>query len=295
MKYFLLSGLTRCALRLVPSIWVARRGRVAWLVGLGCLAATSSPAQDLIVRSDNSRVEAQVLEVRGTQVFYKKWTERDGPVTILSTDYVQYIQYQNGSRTAFNPTPPPTAPLPAAGTNLGLNVVSIRPADLFFGNVTLAYERLLDRTNIGLKVPLSWGPGHRKTDNANSLAYFRFNQIASAGLEANFYLTPAQRFRYFVGPALQWGWFRYRRHQYKQGPSPYGPPLVTVLERVGQQVAIVVNGGVWQQLGKRLVLSADAGLGWQTTLIKEDYGYFDYTPNEGRLSFSGNLNLGYQF
>ena len=247
------------------------------------------------MRSDNSRVEAQVLEVRGTQVFYKKWAERDGPVTTLSTNYVQYIQYQNGSRTVFSPAALPTAPLTAAGANLGLNVVSIRPADLIFGNVTLAYERLLGRTNIGLKVPLSWGPGHLKSDYGHPGAFSKFNQVISTGLEVNFYITPAQRFRYFVGPALQWGWFRYRRHQYQQGLSPYGPPLVTVLERVGQQMAVVVNGGVWQQLGKRLVLSADAGLGWQTTLVREDYGYFDYTPNEGRLSFSGNLNLGYQF
>ena len=295
MKYFLLVELTRFVLHLVASIWGGRRGRVAWLVGLGCLAATSSPAQDLIMRSDNSRVEAQVLEVRGTQVFYKKWAERDGPVTTLSTDYVQYIQYQNGSRTVFSPAALPTAPLTAAGANLGLNVVSIRPADLIFGNVTLAYERLLGRTNIGLKVPLSWGPGHRKTDNGNSLAYFRLNQIASIGLEANFYLTPAQRFRYFVGPAVQWGWFRYQQYRYQQGSGSYGNPYYTTLEQVGQQVAVVVNVGAWYQVGKHLVLSADAGLGWQTTLMEEDSNYSRHDQREGRLSFSGNLNLGYQF
>lgn len=175
-------------------------------------------------------------------------------------------------------------------------MITIRPEDLIFGNVTVAYERLLGASGVGLKVPVSWGIGHQHPDDSHSAFYYQFNKIVGTGLEANFYMTPAERFRYFVGPAFQWARYRYLQYEYGPPGLPYGYPTPLVLERVGQQLALVVNGGVWHQVGARFVFSANAGLGWQTLLLDPADSDRSYAGDYGnRLKFSGNFNLGYQF
>ncbi|QDA61738.1 hypothetical protein [Hymenobacter jejuensis] len=246
------------------------------------------------MRSNGTSLEAQVLDVKGTQIFYKKWAERDGPTVVLSTEYVQYILYQNGVKRTFEQHTPAASTLPVETVNLGQNIVSVRPADLIFTNLTLAYERLLRANRLGIKVPVTVGINHRGPGYDFSSAYYQHNKVFSTGLEVNFYLSPAERFRYFVGPAVQWGRFRYLyvgRYDYTGGQPPQ------MQNRVGQHWAVLANAGVWYQINERLVFTADGGVGWQTKKIDRNGNTFIISQLDTNRWFrvSGNLNLGYQF
>lgn len=79
------------------------------------LAATActlaAAAQDLIVKTDATRIEARVTEIAPDAIRYKRFTNPDGPTYVLPVGEVDYIQYANGEREAFRK--PQSAPAPA--------------------------------------------------------------------------------------------------------------------------------------------------------------------------------------
>ena len=276
----------------------------ALLLDLGC--NLPGHAQDLIKRSDETSIEAQVLEVRGSQIFYKKWAEQAGPTVILGTVYVQYILYRNGTRQDFPRSailatslpPPPSLEKPV---NLGRNMVSIMPGDLIFNNAAFAYERLFGAASrVGVKVPLTVGFGHQEPINRYQNDY-QPNKIFSTGLELNFYTTPAARFRYFIGPAFQYGRFRYRYAEEYLGELDFfgwrlGKVYGSYRESVGEHFAVILNNGVWYQIGKRFVFTATGGLGWQTKVLDKTRRNLNTEDLAGaRFKPAGNLSLSYQF
>lgn len=257
------------------------------------LLLTGLPAfsQDIIQRTDGVKVEARVLEIKGTQIFYKKFAQPEGPTYVLSKESVQQINYQNGTQQKFA-NPPPIITRPVVEMNHGQHVVSVRPLDLLFPNLTLTYERLSRSARFGFKVPLSFGIGHQLVKEDHHSFYYQYNKVFSTGLELNFYVGVPGRVRYFVGPALQLGSFRYTYVTF----SPSSP--ATSDTSVGQHVAILINNGAWFQLDRHFVLTMDLGLGWQNNSFDQEgnyANYYYYQVNTSRLNFSGNVNLGYQF
>ncbi|OGX84464.1 hypothetical protein BEN47_16350 [Hymenobacter lapidarius] len=274
---------------------------------LACLGAClPGRAQDLIQRRGTTRIEALVLEVRGSQIFYKKWAAQDGPTSVISTAHVQHIQYRSGKRqefpqpaaTSVSVLPPPPAEKPV---NRAPNILSIRPGDLLFANITLTYERLLGAdSQVGVKVPLTLGVEHSSPRGGLGNHYQR-HKTFSTGLEINFYPGPRERFRYFIGPALQYGRFRYQYAEEYLGELDFfglnlGKVYGNYQESIGQHVAVLLNNGVWYQLGKRFVFTADGGVGWQTKILDKTRKNFATGDLAGsRLKVSGNFNVGYQF
>ena len=53
-------------------------------------------AQDLIVKTDSTKIEAKVIEVSPQSVRYKRFTNPDGPTYVLPTLEIHYIRYANG-------------------------------------------------------------------------------------------------------------------------------------------------------------------------------------------------------
>lgn len=101
----------------LPALSLARvLGSFLLLIGV-----SGSPcaclAQDRIVRTNETSIEAQVLEVRGTQIFYKPWAQRGGPTSVIGTDYVQYILYQDGRRQVFDHPALPAGDAPETRVN----------------------------------------------------------------------------------------------------------------------------------------------------------------------------------
>lgn len=75
-------------------------------------AVCGAAAQDRIVRTDDTTIEAKVLEITPDAVRYKRFSNPDGPTYVLPVGDIRYIQYVNGEREQFAPVQP--APEPAA-------------------------------------------------------------------------------------------------------------------------------------------------------------------------------------
>ncbi len=61
-------------------------------------------AQDRIVRTDGTRIEAEVLEISPETVRYKRYSNPDGPTYVLPVSEVRRIVYPNGETDLFGET-----------------------------------------------------------------------------------------------------------------------------------------------------------------------------------------------
>lgn len=90
-----------------------------------CCGISAAVAQDLIVRTDSTRIEARVTEVSPETVRYKRFSNPDGPTYVLPVAGIDYIRYANGETDRFRqpaaPAPAPDAsvavPTPASATS----------------------------------------------------------------------------------------------------------------------------------------------------------------------------------
>ncbi len=78
-------------------------------VALGLTVSLS--AQDLIVKTDATQVEARVLEISPEQIRYKRFSNPDGPTYVLPVSAVDYIRYANGETESFRAAQP-SQPVP---------------------------------------------------------------------------------------------------------------------------------------------------------------------------------------
>ena len=79
-------------------------------VALCCIATLS--AQDRIVKTDRTQIEARVLEISPEQIRYKRFSNPDGPTYVLPVGDIDHIRYANGEIESFRPAQPTPAPQP---------------------------------------------------------------------------------------------------------------------------------------------------------------------------------------
>lgn len=90
-----------------------KKSIVLFLAGLCGLS--SAVAQDLIFRTDASRIEAKVTEITPEEVRYKRFSNPDGPTYVLPVKDIRYIEYPNGEKEVFSTSEPiPATPLTPA-------------------------------------------------------------------------------------------------------------------------------------------------------------------------------------
>lgn len=70
------------------------------LVAALCGVLTAA-AQDLIVKTDATKVEAKVTEITPDAVRYKRFSNPDGPTYVLPVADIDYIRYANGEKERF--------------------------------------------------------------------------------------------------------------------------------------------------------------------------------------------------
>lgn len=77
------------------------------------LAGVAAMAQDLVVKTDSTRIQAQVVEVSPEAVRYKRFTAPNGPTYVLPVAQISYIRYADGFVENYNHTKAaPAAPAP---------------------------------------------------------------------------------------------------------------------------------------------------------------------------------------
>lgn len=84
--------------------------RFVLLLVAAFFGALGASAQDLIVKTDSTRIEARVLEIAPESIRYKRFSNPEGPTYVLPTLEVCYIRYANGEMEFY--TRPDAAPTP---------------------------------------------------------------------------------------------------------------------------------------------------------------------------------------
>lgn len=80
----------------------------------------TAAAQDLIVKTDSTKVEAKVIEITPENVRYKRFSNPEGPTYVLPVVEIHYIRYANGETEYYTrsvpamPLTPATPATPAA-------------------------------------------------------------------------------------------------------------------------------------------------------------------------------------
>lgn len=92
--------------------------RFVLLLVAAFFGALGASAQDLIVKTDSTRIEARVLEITPENVRYKRFSNPEGPTYVLPALEIRYIRYANGEVEYYNTreTLPAVPPAPAAET-----------------------------------------------------------------------------------------------------------------------------------------------------------------------------------
>ena len=58
-------------------------------------------AQDIIVKRDGTTIMSKVVEVGTSEVKYKKWSNKNGPIYIIGKSELMAINYENGEKDSF--------------------------------------------------------------------------------------------------------------------------------------------------------------------------------------------------
>lgn len=66
------------------------------------VAANVLSAQDLIVRTDSTKVEAKITEISDYEIKYYDWDNQSGPLYIVAVDKIAYIKFANGKVTNYS-------------------------------------------------------------------------------------------------------------------------------------------------------------------------------------------------
>ena len=69
--------------------------KISLLIVLFC-ASLMTMAQDVIVKKDGTTIQSKVMEINGTEIKYKKWSNQEGPLFSINKSEVNSINYQNG-------------------------------------------------------------------------------------------------------------------------------------------------------------------------------------------------------
>jgi hypothetical protein len=70
-----------------------------------CLAAGKTQSQDIITKTDSSKLQTVITEINQETIKYKLFTYQDGPVISLPKTEVAYVTYKNGLSETFTKRP----------------------------------------------------------------------------------------------------------------------------------------------------------------------------------------------
>ena len=101
-------------------------------------------AQDIILKTDNTIIRANIEEINGENVVYHAYDNPDGPVFKLPISQIQSIQFKNGTEQKFNQQPAPVynrAPQVYAGPNFSQRLTR-RGSNLYLGTYELNDEEI---------------------------------------------------------------------------------------------------------------------------------------------------------
>lgn len=217
-------------------------------------------AQDKIYLTDNSVIQAKVIEINSTDVKYKKADNLSGPDYVLPKTQVAMIIYENGTHEVLNTVKSDEnmevdlAYPPFYQTKK--NLICVNYFDLIFKNVTLSYTRYL--LDYHLSIGLSASAGFTNNENqysysGNSFLYFD-KDYGHGILSVNYFPGGMNKVSYNTGLSLMMGY----GGDYYYGGYPYNEPLTLVNKTY---YGFYVNNSVHFNITKHFNVRSSLALG----------------------------------
>lgn len=256
------------------------------------LLSTNSWAQDVIVRTDESKLDAKIIEITPSTIKYKKYNSADDREYKVSKNDVLEVRYENGEVEKFGEQKYTSSDY---RTDFGRHFISYNALATLFSNLSVSYEYFFSTGHFSVKAPISIGFGRidPEAEVGSSIFEIGLNKRFSIGVDFNFYPSGQGRFRYFLGTGMEYGQFNYYRiyNTYNSNPFPvYYTQEKT--ERVGDYIAIPFKNGLLIQPTKNFNIQLTTGIGLGRNFA--DYG--DEFNNDGYLFYwNTSLNLGIRF
>jgi hypothetical protein len=162
-------------------------------------------SQDIIFRTDGTKEEVKVTLVGDREIQYKKYNNPDGPLYSVNKNEIVLITYENGDFDLI--TAPKNEKVQAKielTQNFTKNILNYHAMDVFYGDITLSYERIIGSGIVGIQVPVGFGWAY-------SFDYYNANDewvknLFYSGVGVNFYPGGQGKWRYFVGPKVLVGY-----------------------------------------------------------------------------------------
>lgn len=253
------------------------------LLSLIALLPAGVFAQDIIYRTDGTRVETKVQEIGPEEIRYKMYNNPDGPVYVIKRKDVQLIAYQNGTHEQFSDVK--TMVTDSLRFNKKKHLVSVDLFDMTFTNLSFSYEHIFGKGYFGIRIPVSMGLAALSNSSTRQSGNFLESRLWGTGIDMNYYPSGQAKTAYFVGASFIAGSFRYDYYRYEPyyyPPNPQVPGTYT-----GYHFAWLINNGVMIQPTKNLNITAVLGIGMKEDITKRS----DYVQPNARIS----LALGYRF
>lgn len=259
-----------------------RKMYIIYAALLFCLYASSSVAQDIIVKQNGEQIQSKVKELTETTIKYLKFKNLDGPIYNINKTEVVTINYENGTIEVIqrlNPTPMkptiqksifPMKDDQNRAENFQFYDKNITASYVVydeFKGFSLEYEERVFSDDFGLKIPL----------------YIVFKDgvnIISTGLNIKYYLYENTWLKAFVGPEINVG--------YLQDEN---------LERLDLEVInLQVLGDVGISLTPidRISITPHVGFGYGSAFLVSNESNRSVSLASG-FTFNFNIGIGYHF
>lgn len=269
-------------------------------------------AQDTLVKINSSRVLTTIIEITPKVIKYKRFDTPSGPLYIIDRREVSRIIYSNGSIDTFSlKTVRPDSLKPwiykdsKLAKEYNKNFVSLIVSDIFFGKISLGYERIFN-PKWSYKIPFSFGlrflgmkdsvgqnSGHEWDPTWEGVGYYGKYKTFSTGVELYYYTGGQGTLRYFLGPAIEYRQFYYWLH-HSTGSYPFYAGYYK--KDRGSFYSVLFKNGLIYQPSKKFNVSIHFGVGLYSAKTKYDDKNFSPMQNvDGDGAYEMGVNVGYKF
>ncbi len=261
--------------------------KIAAFLILYVLTGSLAFCQDIITRTDSTRLQTNVQQVGIDLIRFRLFASLDSSVYAISTQDVFLIEFADGTRRVFEQklTPRYQVVAPDYASNFGRNILSASLTDLMYVNVKIAYERLAASGKVGVKVPLSFGLNPDK----QGVGFYKRNKVFGAGVSLNYYPFGQGRFVYYLGPQVELSNIKEYGYFYDDRP----PYLSHPFDFTYSMLIMALSNGVYYQLTKSLIASLDVGVGVRSWSRRRRSSY-DYSYISS-VFIPASLQIGYRF
>ena len=116
-----------------------------FLLILLCVGSNVLFSQDLIVKTDSTKVEAKITEISDFEIKYYDWDNQSGPLYIVAVDKIAYIKFANGKVTNYSGhVNSLSTDVDAAAINRK-NILKVSPFSPITSHLDFEYERVFSK------------------------------------------------------------------------------------------------------------------------------------------------------